>query len=107
MTLGVNPKATKKYPKSKLKVTKAIERSPFVTFFVTFSLLIRYSGGQTPRVILETSSPLTSAIVSDVARTRFRCVSNAVRMRAGCGPDVHTWFRCGSDVRLDVVQMCS
>ena len=53
------------------------------------------------RELLETSSPLTCAIVSDVARMRLGCGSDAARMWFGCGSDVvRMWFRMwiGSDM---------
>ena len=46
--------------------------------------------------VLETTFPLTSAIVSDVVRMRFGCGSDVVRIWFGCGSDVvRTWFGCG------------
>ena len=63
----------------------------------------RESGGN----LLETTFPLTAAIVSergsDVVRMRFRRGSDAVRTWFGCGSDVvRMWFGRGSDVVSDV-----
>ena len=49
--------------------------------------------------LLETTFPLTSAIVLDVVRMRLRCGSDAAWICFGCGSDVaQTWFERGSDV---------
>ena len=57
------------------------------------------------KYVLETTFPLTSAIVSDVVWMWFGRGSDVVRMWSGRGPDVvRTWFGRGSDVFSDLVQ---
>ena len=49
--------------------------------------------------MLETAFPLTSAIVPDVVRMRFRCESDVVRVWFGRGSHVvRMWFGCDLDV---------
>ena len=50
-------------------------------------------------LLLETSFPLTSAKISDVAQLWFGCGSDMGRMWLGRGSDVaRIWLGCGSDV---------